>query len=108
MAASDQVQIGGQIGGQIDGQEQGLSGFRIQAVFCAITINLLDGFDVLAISFAAPSIPAQWALSPERLGLLFSVGLLGMVLASVFVAVSLTMWADAGQYLQASFWLLWV
>ena len=86
MAASDQVQIGGQIDGQIDGQEQGLSGFRIQAVFCAITINLLDGFDVLAISFAAPSIATQWALSPERLGLLFSVGLLGMVLASVFVA----------------------
>ena len=67
-------------------QEEGRGRFRVQAVVCAISINLLDGFDVLAIAFAAPSIASQWALTPERLGVLFSVGLLGMVLASVFVA----------------------
>jgi benzoate transport len=67
-------------------EEGGSSRYRTGVVGCALVINLLDGFDVLAISFAAPSIASEWALSPERLGILFSAGLVGMVLASIFVA----------------------
>ncbi len=71
---------------KLSSHEEGVVGFRVKAVVCAFAINLLDGFDVLSISFAAPSIASEWGLSPERLGILFSVGLLGMVLSSVFVA----------------------
>src|SRR3546814_7868005 len=48
------------------------------AVAVAILVNALDGYDNAAISFAAPSIAADWGLSSDRLGWLLSMELLGM------------------------------
>lgn len=58
--------------------------WRIIAVcfFC----NMLDGMDVLIISFTAPVIATQWKISPEALGLVFSSGLIGMTLGAVALA----------------------
>ena len=44
----------------------------IAVLFC---LNALDGFDVLAISFAVPGIARDWATSPGALGVVISVGL---------------------------------
>lgn len=54
----------------------------------AVTVALcaLDGFDVLAITFAAPVIARGWALEKSQVGLVFSAGLLGMALGSFFLA----------------------
>lgn len=41
-------------------------------------LNLIDGFDVLAIAFAAPSLATDWKLAPDALGVLLSAGLVGM------------------------------
>ena len=49
-------------------------------------INMLDGLDVLAISFAAPPIAMEWQLQPTALGIVFSTGLIGMALGSMFIA----------------------
>lgn len=49
-------------------------------------INAFDGFDVLAISFTAPSIRAEWGIPPEQLGIVFGSGLSGMMLGSFFLA----------------------
>ena len=46
---------------------------------------MLDGFDILAISYTAPSITQEWALSPQQLGAVFSAGLLGMALGAMFI-----------------------
>ncbi len=46
----------------------------------------LDGYDVLAISFAAPGIVADWGVGPGALGLVFSAGLAGMALGSLLLA----------------------
>jgi len=43
-------------------------------------INMLDGFDVLAIAYTAPAISAGWQLSPESLGVILCAGLVGMAL----------------------------
>ena len=59
---------------------------QLFAVATCIAINSLDGFDVLVIAFAAASIAAEWELSPQSLGLLFSSGLLGMTLGSLTIA----------------------
>ncbi len=48
--------------------------------------NMLDGMDVLIISFTAPVIATQWKISPEALGLVFSSGLIGMTLGAVALA----------------------
>src|SRR5580698_3858244 len=58
-----------------------------QARVVAITIglNALDGFDVLAISFASPGIAREWGIDRAALGIVLSMELIGMGLGSVFL-----------------------
>jgi len=58
-----------------------------QVVVVAIAIGLcaLDGFDVLAISFAAPGIAREWGIDRAALGVVLSMELIGMMLGSVLV-----------------------
>lgn len=56
-----------------------------QRLIVALTFILmsLDGFDVLAISFAAPGIGREWELDHTALGILISAGLAGMGVGSL-------------------------
>lgn len=58
-----------------------------QVVVVAIAIGLcaLDGFDVLAISFAAPGIAREWGIDRAALGVVLSMELIGMMIGSVLV-----------------------
>ncbi len=47
---------------------------------------MLDGADLLIMSFIAPVLSAAWSVGPERLGVLFSASLLGMAIGCLFVA----------------------
>ncbi|RZF26514.1 MFS transporter [Paraburkholderia sp. UYCP14C] len=67
-----------------------MSRFQIAAVTICIVLNMLDGFDVLAMAFTASSISADWHLNGKQLGLLLSAGLFGMAGGSLFLAP----WAD--------------
>ena len=48
--------------------------------------NILDGMDVLIISYTAPVMAKSWNISPANLGIVFSSGLVGMTLGAVFLA----------------------
>jgi benzoate transport len=52
----------------------------LQILVVAITVGLsaLDGFDVLAISFAAPGIAREWGIDRAALGFVLSMELFGM------------------------------
>ncbi len=63
-----------------------MSAFQLGAVTICMVINMLDGFDVLAIAFTGPRIAKEWALSPTELGLLFSSGLAGMMAGSLLIS----------------------
>jgi benzoate transport len=56
----------------------------LQIVIVAITIglNALDGFDVLAISFASPGIANEWGVDTAALGIVLSMELIGMSIGS--------------------------
>jgi benzoate transport len=58
-----------------------------QARVVAITIGLcaLDGFDVLAISFASPGIAREWGINRAALGVVLSMELLGMGVGSILL-----------------------
>jgi benzoate transport len=60
---------------------------RIQIAVVAITVglNALDGFDVLAISFASPGIARDWGIDRAALGFILSMELFGMGLGSVLL-----------------------
>ncbi|MFT5134622.1 MAG: AAHS family 4-hydroxybenzoate transporter-like MFS transporter, partial [Gammaproteobacteria bacterium] len=55
-------------------------------IFLCFYLNMIDGIDILAIAFAAPAIAADWNVTPQALGLVFSAALVGMGLGAVFIA----------------------
>ena len=59
---------------------------QILAVAMAVALNALDGFDVLAITFAAPGIAKAWGIGPASLGAALSAGLAGMTLGSFLLS----------------------
>ncbi len=71
-------------------QHRSMTRYQILAVAIAMLVHMADGFDLLAISFAGAAIDREWLLGPERLGQLFSAGLLGMA----FGALGLSWLAD--------------
>ncbi len=50
---------------------------QIVVIGLCVAINMLDGFDILALSLISPTLSREWHLAPQTLGLLFSAGLLG-------------------------------
>lgn len=56
---------------------------QIAAVTLCVLLNALDGFDVLAISFASPGIASEWGIDRAALGLVLSMELIGMAVGSV-------------------------
>jgi len=58
---------------------------QIAVVATCIALNALDGFDVLAISFAAPGIAATWGIDKATLGVVLSMELIGMAAGSVLI-----------------------
>jgi MFS transporter, AAHS family, 4-hydroxybenzoate transporter len=49
-------------------------------------INMVDGMDVVIMSYIAPALAADWGVPPDELGIVFSAGLLGMALGGLFIA----------------------
>jgi benzoate transport len=60
---------------------------RLQIAVVAITVglNALDGFDVLAISFASPGITRAWHIDRAALGIVLSMELIGMGFGSILL-----------------------
>ena len=49
-------------------------------------INMQDGFDLLAISFAANAISTDWGIQRSELGWVFSAALFGMLFGAIFLS----------------------
>lgn len=56
---------------------------QIVAIALCVLLNALDGFDVLAISFASPGIAAEWGIDRAALGIVLSMELIGMAVGSI-------------------------
>ena len=66
---------------QLNSREMSFAQWEV--VLLCTAINMLDGYDVLVMSFAAAPVAADWQLDPASLGLLLSAGLVGMALGSI-------------------------
>ncbi len=66
--------------------EKPISSLQLRVILVCFALNMLDGFDVLAIAFTAPTISQEWQLTPYMLGIIFSAGLVGMTLGAAFIA----------------------
>jgi benzoate transport len=63
-----------------------MTSFQKVAVVICIALNALDGFDILAITFAGPGITREWGLGTGALGIVISTGLVGMTIGSLGLA----------------------
>jgi benzoate transport len=63
-----------------------MTGFGITVIAVMFLLNALDGYDALAIAFAAPGIGRDWSVTPGQLGIVISLGLFGTALGSLCVA----------------------
>lgn len=63
-----------------------MTSMQIGVITICWFINMLDGFDVLAIAYTAPTISEEWRLAPEKLGIVLSAGLVGMSLGAMLIA----------------------
>ena len=63
-----------------------MSAFQKVSVTITVLLCMLDGFDVFAVTYAAPLIKVSWGLGQGQLGLVLSSGLLGMAAGSLIIA----------------------
>jgi benzoate transport len=63
-----------------------MTSLQYSTIFICFLMNMLDGMDVLVISYTAPSIAKAWDISPQALGTVFSAGLFGMTIGTLFLA----------------------
>lgn len=69
-----------------------LTRFQLTAIAVCIGLNMLDGFDILAMSFSASGVKADWHLPDAQLGALLSAGLVGMGLGSLTLGPCADRW----------------
>ena len=63
-----------------------MTGLQLRAVSFCFFLNMLDGVDVLSISFAAPLLSREWGIDSKTLGVVFSAALAGMVAGHTLLA----------------------
>src|SRR5271166_2839924 len=62
--------------------EHGVGTFQIKLIFWSILIALIDGYDIGAIAFAAPSLIRDWHVAPKELGIVLSASNFGVLFGS--------------------------
>ena len=68
----------------IDGSR--LTGLQIAVVTTCFVLNMLNGMNVLAISFSAAAIASEWSITPQSLGIVYSSALLGLTAGAVVLS----------------------
>ena len=63
-----------------------ISFLQFLIIFICFFLNIIDGMDVLVISYTAPVIASSWDISFEALGVVFSSGVLGMAIGALLLA----------------------
>ncbi len=62
------------------------SALQYTTIGICFLMNMLDGMDVMVVSYAAPAMGKEWAIGSQAMGSVFSAGLLGMTLGTLFIA----------------------
>lgn len=63
-----------------------VSGQQILVILLCLFFNMLDGFDITAMAIVASSVGSELELTDDKLGLIFSFALAGMMFGAMFLA----------------------
>ena len=67
-------------------ESNGLNMPRAMIIFLCFLIWVVDAFDIIAMSVAAPLIRTEWGLENDALGVVFTTALLGMMVGALTLA----------------------
>lgn len=59
---------------------------QILVVMICFALNMIDGMDVVLMSYAAPVLAVEWSIEPAVLGAVFSAALVGMTAGCLVIA----------------------
>lgn len=59
---------------------------QLTAIIMCFVLNMIDGMDVLIVSFTSSSLEVEWGLSKTQLGYIFGAGLFGMMMGCICLA----------------------
>src|SRR6202041_2689832 len=62
--------------------EYGVGSFHYKLLFWTVLLALVDGYDIGAVAFAAPSLIKEWHVAPRDLGLVLSASNFGVLFGS--------------------------
>lgn len=69
---------------QIDNTTMSFKQYVVIAI--CFLLNVADGFDVLAMSYASPALQAGWSVTATSLGIIFSSALTGMMVGALILS----------------------
>lgn len=69
---------------QID--EMPMSFHQYLVIGICFLLNIADGFDVLAMSYAGPALREDWSVAASELGIIFSAALAGMMIGALVLS----------------------
>lgn len=75
---------------------------QIRTLIICFLLSMLDGADVLVVSFVAPVLTQIWDISDAAFGLVFSSGLAGMTLGALLLAPFADTWGRKAMILIAT------
>jgi AAHS family 4-hydroxybenzoate transporter-like MFS transporter len=67
-------------------EQDRITRLQLTVVLICFVMNMLDGMDVVVIAYAAPVLAENWSITPEKLGVIFGSGLVGMAAGSLLLA----------------------
>ncbi|HTV78758.1 MAG TPA: MFS transporter [Steroidobacteraceae bacterium] len=73
-------------------EESPMRACQVVVIILCVAANLLDGFDILALSLISPTLTREWHLAPNVLGMLFSAGLLGTAVGGFALSPIADIW----------------
>ena len=62
--------------------QHGLGSFQVKLIVWSVLLAMIDGYDIGAIAFAAPSLIKEWHIAPKALGLVLSASNIGVLFGS--------------------------
>ncbi|MDX1909009.1 MAG: MFS transporter [Bacteroidia bacterium] len=63
-----------------------ISLFQLTSIGICFLMNMLDGMNVMVMSYTAPALMRAWEIPSETMGVVFSAGLLGMALGAILIS----------------------
>jgi len=64
-----------------------INSYRYRVLFLLLLAMVVDGYDILAMSYAAPIVAQKWHLNKGAMGPVFSIGWIGLILGGAIMGL---------------------